>query len=213
MEIGDKEGVVIRAVLDLTQRGDHLRLIAVADVILFAVGHPSAVRLRHESRFGGIDVRAMRPFGKAESEDRPFFQQIGGLLFGLFIGAHPDGPQPQNGDLKAVPVAQTVKGEQLAVFTVAGRVPAAVRIPAAVCAGREQFGENLFPADEIDKLPVPDFLVEIFRDARFAHLFEEGDGFVHNGPRARVGHQGLILFRLQQIIHETLLSGRNSFSR
>ena len=49
--IGDKEGIVVRAVLDLAQRGDHLRLVAVADIIFFAVGHPGAVILAASGSF------------------------------------------------------------------------------------------------------------------------------------------------------------------
>ncbi len=81
--VGDKEGVVVRAVLDLAQGGDHLGLVAVADVVLLAVGHPGAVAFRGQGRLGGVDVRAMGPLGKAEGEDRPFLEQLGRLLFGL----------------------------------------------------------------------------------------------------------------------------------
>ena len=41
--IGDKEGIVVCPVLDLAQRGNHLRFVAVADIIFFAIGHPGAV--------------------------------------------------------------------------------------------------------------------------------------------------------------------------
>ncbi len=103
--VGDEEGVVVGAVLDLAQGGYHLGLVAVPDVILFAVGDPGAVALGGQRRFRGVDVRAVGPLGEAEREDGAFFQELGGLPLGLFVRAHPDGAQPQNGHLEAVPVA------------------------------------------------------------------------------------------------------------
>ncbi|MCK7514229.1 MAG: hypothetical protein MZV70_66235 [Desulfobacterales bacterium] len=128
----------------------------------------------------GVDIRAMRSFGQTKGEDRSFFEQLGSLFLGLFIRAHPDGAQAQDADLEAVPVTQPVKGQQFTVFAVAGRVPAAVRITAGILARGEQLGEDLFFADKIDEFAVPDLLIEILRESGLTHLFEEGNGFVHN---------------------------------
>ena len=46
--IGDEKGIVIRTVLNLAQGGNHFRLIAVANVILLAVGNPCAVAFGRE---------------------------------------------------------------------------------------------------------------------------------------------------------------------
>ena len=110
--VGGKEGVVIGAVLDLAQGGYHLGLVAVADVVFLAVGHKRAIALRRQCCLYGVDVGAVRALGKSEGEDGALFQELGRLLFGLFIRAHPDGPQPQDGNLEAVPVSQAVEGQQ-----------------------------------------------------------------------------------------------------
>ena len=195
--VGHEEGVVVGAVLDLAQGGDHLGFVAVADVVLLAVRHPGAVRPGCEGGLGCVDVGAVRPLGEAEGEDRPLLEKLGGPAFRRFVCAHPDRPQPQDAHLEAVPVAQPVERQQFAVFAVAGRVPTAVRVAAGVRPGGEQLGKDLLPGNEIDKPPVPHLPVEVFGQPGLAHVLEKGDGLVHDGTRAGVGREALVLSRLQ----------------
>jgi len=89
--VGGEEGVVVGAVLDLAQGGDHLGLVAVADVVLLAVGDKRAVTLGGESRLGGVDVCAVGALGKPEGEDGPAPEQLCRPLLGLLVRTHPDG--------------------------------------------------------------------------------------------------------------------------
>src|SRR5690606_18582273 len=94
----------------------------------------------------------MSSFGQTKSKDRSFFKQISSLFLGLLIGAHPYGSQSQNGHLETIPVTQAVESQQFAIFTVASRVPTAIRITTPILAGSKKLRKDLFFTNEIDKL-------------------------------------------------------------
>ena len=91
--VGGEEGVIVGAVLDLAQGGDHLGLVAVADVVLLAVGHERTVTLGGQRGLGGVDVCAVGALGKTEGEDGAALEQLCSPFLGLLVGAHPDGAQ------------------------------------------------------------------------------------------------------------------------
>ena len=62
-EIGDKECVVVRTVLDFAQRGNHFRFVAVADVVFFTPGNPCSVFLRCQRGFSRVDICAVGALG------------------------------------------------------------------------------------------------------------------------------------------------------
>ncbi len=187
-EVGDKEAVVVGPVPDLAQGGDHLRLVAVADVVFLTPGQPTALVVGEEARLCGVDVRPVRPLRKAEGEDGAVLQKSRRFLFGRFVTAHPDGAKAENGHLEAVPVAEAVKGQQFAEFAVSGRIPAAVGI-VGVFLRREQLVEDLLLFQKIEELPVPDAAPVVLRQLGLAHpIFKKIDGLVHDGLRPFVGH-------------------------
>ena len=58
-----------------------------------------------------------------------FFEELCRLLLGLYILAHPDGAEAQDGlTWKQDPVAQPVEGQKFTVLGVARRVPAGVSV-------------------------------------------------------------------------------------
>ena len=101
-------------------------LVAVADVVLLAVGQIGAVGLWGQRHLGRVDVGPVVPLRKAEGKDGPVLEQRGGPLLEGFVGAHPDGAEAENGDLPGVPVVKAVEGEDLVELAVAVRVPSAV---------------------------------------------------------------------------------------
>jgi pyruvate,orthophosphate dikinase len=82
---------------------------------------------------------------------------------------------------------------------------AAIRIAVSVLLQCEQLGKNLLLADKIHELAVPYLFVVIIKESGLAHLLEESDGLVHDRPGPFIRHETLVLFRLDQIIHFTLL--------
>ena len=108
LRVGREEDVLAR-VGQLAEGRDHRRLVAVADVVLVAVGEVAAVGLRRQLHVGRVEVGAVLALGQPEPEDRALFEQLRRALLRLLVGAHPDRPQPEDRDLPDVPVVQAVK--------------------------------------------------------------------------------------------------------
>ena len=75
--VGGEEDVAVRA-LDVGAAAEHRHHpgeVAVADVVLAAVGAEAAVAVGREDHVGRVDVGAVRLLGEAEGEDRAVVEQ------------------------------------------------------------------------------------------------------------------------------------------
>ena len=76
--VGGEEDVALRA-LDVgaaAEDRDHPGHVAVADVVLAAVGAEAAVAVGREDHVGRVDVGAVLALGEAEGEDRALVEQL-----------------------------------------------------------------------------------------------------------------------------------------
>ena len=181
----DREEDVFAAVGDLAEGGHHGRLVAVADVVLVAVGAVGAVRLRVEHHVAGVDVGAVLLLGKAEGEDGALFQELGRLVLGLVVGAQEDGAQAQGAHLEGVPVGEAVEAEDLGEVGDARGVPA--RRGVAEARGGEELRHDLVFLHEIEELGVPLARVKVILHLLEAPALEEIDGLEHDLPCFFVG--------------------------
>ena len=69
---------VFAAVRELTERRDHRRRIAVADIIFFTVRDIGALGVGCEGHFCRINIGAVLPFGKTEGENSALVEKLGG---------------------------------------------------------------------------------------------------------------------------------------
>ena len=135
--VGGEEDVAVRA-LDVgaaAEDRDHAGDVAVADVVLAAVGGEAAVAVRRQDHVGGVDVGAVLLLGEAEREDRAVLEQLGGAASRGRVVALPDRAEPEDRDLPRVPVGEAVEAGDLVEGADARGVPALVRVAAASAAG------------------------------------------------------------------------------
>ena len=114
---------ILVGVFDFAKGRHQRRAIAVADIIFAPVREVGAIVLTLQDHTGGVDVGPMGAFTQAKGKDTALLKKCGCLLFHPFVGAHPDRAQTQNGDLPGVPIAESIKPENLVVLTDAPHVP------------------------------------------------------------------------------------------
>ena len=147
--VGREEGVAVRPLdaVDPAEDRDHRRLVAVADVVLAAVGAASRRRrVRREDHVGRVDVGAVGPLGEPEGEDLAVLEQPRGPRPGRLVLGHEDRPEPEDRDLPRVPVGEPVEGGDLVERADPLRVPAPLGIAAAVARRASGSGRRSPPA-------------------------------------------------------------------
>ena len=126
--VGGEEDVAVGAlhVGAPAEHRDDAGLVAVADVVLAAVGREAALAVGLQDHVGGVDVGAVLLLREAEGEDRALVEQLRGAPADRGVGALPHRAEPEDRHLPRVPVGQPVEGGDLVEGADAGGVPALV---------------------------------------------------------------------------------------
>src|SRR5438270_6532785 len=123
--VGGEEHVAVRTVKvgAATEDGDHARDVAVADVVLAAIGGEAALAIGGEDHVRRVDIGAVLTLREAEGEHRAILEQPDGAHPRGLVVALPDRAEAQDRYLPRVPVGQSVEPEDLVEHGVTSGVP------------------------------------------------------------------------------------------
>jgi len=190
------EEAVLARVRELAEGGDQGGEVAVADVVLPAVGAVAAIASGLEGHLRRVEVRAVGLLRQAEGEDRAVFEQRGGLAFDRLVLAHPDRTEAQHRHLPGVPVLEPVERQDLGELADPPGVPARVLRP--VARRRAHRGEDPLVAHEVEEVLVPDRRVIILLEPLLSLGLEELDRLPHHLAGTLVGILAVVLLGLKE---------------
>jgi hypothetical protein len=124
--VGHEKDVIAR-VGHLAKGRDHGRDVAVADIVLLAVGPVGAVGLGASGSSRWSRCRRRGPLREAKGKDPPS-AGVGRPAASALRWRSSRWAQAQDGDLPGVPVVQPVEGQDLVELAVAPGVPAAAGV-------------------------------------------------------------------------------------
>ena len=203
--VGEEEDVLVLAfdAVDASPHRDDAGVLAVADVVLAAVGPIAAVAVGREHHVGGVDVSAVAAFGKPERADPASLQDGRGAGARDRVRALPDRAESEHRDLHRVPVVQAVEAEDLGQRGVAAGVPTLVGVTRGIGRRGEERREQALLGGEVEEVGVEDLVVVIREQLGLAALLEPVDGRAEQATRLGVEVGGIVGVGVEQQIRRT----------
>jgi hypothetical protein len=182
--VGGEEDVLVRPAhaVDAAEDRDRGGGVAVADVVLAAVGSEAACTVRGEDHVGGVDVRAVLLLRQPERAHPAGVQRRRGPRPGSVVVALPHRAETKDGDLPRVPVLQAVEAEDLRHRGIPAGVPPLVRVASGVPAWSEEGGEHVLFRHELQEVGVVHLGVVIADQFALAAPFEPVNGRAQQPP-------------------------------